>query len=160
MRRKYPESIAWATCVDAEGSPNAIALGWWMCTSGQPPMVAISVAPPRYSHDLIRDAGEFVLVFPSSAMSDATLVVGTKSGRHGDKMAESGVSLVPATKVRPPLVDGAVANFECRVAGLMTTGDHTIFAGEVVAAHVGPEQLDRLYTLGGDGRFGPVVRKV
>ena len=128
-----------------------------MCTSGVPPMLAISVGLTRYSHELIERAGEFVVVFPSEEMVDATLVVGTKSGRDGDKMAESGVKLVPATKVKAPLVDDACANFECRLVGKLLTGDHTIFAGEVVAAHVGPEAARRVYTLGGDKGFSAVA---
>jgi flavin reductase (DIM6/NTAB) family NADH-FMN oxidoreductase RutF len=155
-KRKYPEAITWATCVDADGNPNAIALGWCMWTSGAPPMLAISVGHTRYSHKLIEEAGEFVVVFPNEHMTDATMVVGTKSGRDGDKMAESGVTLLPATKVRSPLVDDACANFECKLVGSLSTGDHTIFVGEVVAAHVGPEEMRRLYTLGGGKGFGAV----
>ncbi len=154
--RKYPEPIAWATCVDADGNPNAIALGWCMCTSFVPPMLAISVGHTRYSHDLIDRAGEFVVVFPSERMVDATWVVGTKSGRDGDKMAESGVALLPGTVVNASLVDDAVACFECKVAGKLVTGDHTIFAGEVVASHVGPEDANRIYTLGPERDFGAV----
>jgi len=153
IKRKYPEPIAWATCADAAGNPNAIALGWCMCTSGEPPMLAISVGLPRYSHQLIDDAGEFVVVFPSHEMKDATMLVGTKSGRDGDKMAEAGVKLLPATRVKAPLVDNACANFECKLAGKLLTGDHTIFAGEVVASHVGPEDVRRIYTTGGQPPF-------
>ena len=154
--RKYPEPIAWATCVDEGGRANAIALGWCMCTSGSPPMLAISVGLTRYSHELIEKAGEFVVVFPSEGMKGATMVVGTKSGRHGDKMAEAGVRLVPGSVVTAPLVDDACANFECRVVGRLRTGDHTIFVGEVVASHVGPGEGRRIYTLGGNRAFSAV----
>jgi flavin reductase (DIM6/NTAB) family NADH-FMN oxidoreductase RutF len=160
IKRKYPEPVCWATCVDGAGRPNALALGWVMCTSFEPPMLAISVGHTRYSHELIEQCGEFVVVFPGDAMKDSTLTVGTKSGRDGDKLAECGVELVPASEVAPPLVDGAVANFECALAGKLKTGDHTVFAGEVVASHVGPEDARRIYTLGGQppnfSAVGPV----
>jgi len=156
MRRKYPESISWATCADEKGRPNAIALGWCMCTSGSPPMLAISVGLTRYSHELISKAGEFVVVFPSETMGDATMLVGTKSGRHGDKMKESGVKLLPASVVKAPLVDDACANFECKLVGQLRTGDHTIFVGEVVASHVGPAKARRIYTVGGNREFSAV----
>ena len=154
--RKYPEPIAWATCVDEDGNPNALVLNWCMCTSHEPPMLAISVGHTRYSHELIEKAGEFVVVFPSEAMIEATRIVGTKSGRNGDKMVESGVALVPASVVKAPLVEDAVANFECKVTGKLVTGDHTIFAGEVVASHVGPEEARRIHTLSEDHEFGAV----
>jgi len=156
MAAKYPAPVAWATCADDAGRPNALALGWVMCTSIQPPMLAISVGLTRYSHDLIDNAGEFVVVFPSEAMNNATMVVGTKSGRDGDKMTEAGVRLAPGTVVKAPLVDDACANFECRLAGKLRTGDHTIFAGEVVASHIGPESARRIYSLDRDGSLGAV----
>ncbi len=159
IARKYPEAISWATCVDEAGRPNAIALGWVMCTSFSPPMLAISVGHTRYSHELIQRTGEFVVVFPSEAMKEATRVVGTKSGRHCDKMAEAGVRLLPGTAVRAPLVDDACANFECKLVGSLRTGDHTIFVGEVLACHVGPPDARRIYTLGPDREFGAVAGK-
>ncbi|NIM14547.1 MAG: flavin reductase family protein, partial [Candidatus Aminicenantes bacterium] len=46
------------TCVDGEGNPNIITLAWSMVTSFNPPMIAISVAPKRYSFGLIKHGGE------------------------------------------------------------------------------------------------------
>lgn len=155
LGRKYPEPIWWATCSDEAGRPNAIVLGWAMSTSIEPPMLAISVGHTRYSHELISKSREFVVVIPNHDMKNATVVLGTKSGRKGDKMKESGVKLVPASVVRAPLVDDACANFECKLVGELESGDHTIFVGEIVAAHVGPDSTRRIYTLG-DGGFGPV----
>ena len=43
---------------------------------------------------------------------------------------------LPATQVKPPLVAGARACFECRVVDTCRTGDHTIFVGEVLASHM------------------------
>jgi len=153
MEREQPEPVWWATCADEKGRPNAIALSWVMTTSIDPPMLAISVGLPRYSHELIERSGEFVVVCPSQEMIRATTVVGTKSGRGGDKMAESGVRLLPGSVVKAPLVDDACANIECKVVGTLRTGDHTIFAGQVVASHVGPPSARRIYTLPGGG-FG------
>lgn len=36
-----------------------------------------------------------------------------------------------------PLIDGSIAAVECRVTGEFPAGDHTVFVGEVVAAHLG-----------------------
>lgn len=147
-KRKYPEPVVLAVSVDAEGKANIIALGWCMPTSFEPPMMAISVGKTRYSHKLISECREFVVAFPSEEMAKEVLYCGTHSGRDVDKFKESGLVAVPAKKVRPPLIEGCVANFECKVVGEIETGDHTIFAGEVVAAHVSEEKKGRLYNLG------------
>jgi flavin reductase ActVB len=47
-----------------------------------------------------------------------------------------GVALRPASSV--PLIDGAIAQLECRRHGIHDAGDHTILVGEVLASHTSP----------------------
>ena len=151
MKTKYPEQIGWAVSVGPEGKPNVIVLGWLMPASGVPPMIAISVGHTRYSHECITKAKEFVVVFPAVGQEDPTTLCGTKSGRDVDKFKEAGLKALEAKKVKPPLVDGAVANFECRLVAECEAGDHTIFVGEVLAAHVNADaSVERLYNFSGD----------
>ena len=140
---KRPERIVLAVSVNPNGPADIIALGWKMTTSHKPPMVAISVAPPRYSHDLIHAGGEFVLSVPGEDMAEAVMFCGTTSGRDTDKFKEAGLTALPATQVKPPLIGEALVNFECVVRGELTTGDHTIFAGEIVATHIAEDASRR-----------------
>lgn len=148
-KRKYPEGIALAVSVDTEGRPDIITLGWAMPTSGQPPMAAISVGLTRYSHELISAGKEYVLALPGVELAEACLLCGTKSGREADKVAECGLKTFPSRIVKPPLLGGCVANFEIKVTGEFLTGDHTIFAGEIVAAHVDESVEGRVYNFAG-----------
>ena len=151
MKKKYPEQIGWAVSMTPEGRPNVIVLGWVMPASGVPPMIAISVGLTRYSHECVKKCKEFVVVFPAVGQEEATNLCGTKSGRKIDKFKEAGLKAVKAKKVKPPLVDGAVANFECKLVGECDAGDHTIFVGEVVASHVNEDaSVERLYNFSGD----------
>jgi flavin reductase (DIM6/NTAB) family NADH-FMN oxidoreductase RutF len=149
IERKYPEQVVLATSVDPKGKANAMPLGWSMITSGKPTMLAISVGHKRHTHKLIEECGEFVLAFPAAGQEGPLLYCGTHSGRDVDKFKESGFKALPAKKVKPPLIAGCVSNFECKVVGKLSTGDHTIFVGEVVAAHIEDEAKVRLYNLGG-----------
>ena len=124
-----------------------------MPTSGQPPMCAISIGLTRYTHELLERVPEFVLALPGEDMEQACVYCGTYSGRDVDKFKETGLTPLPATKVRPPLIAECLANLECRVVGKIRTGDHTIFAGEIVAAHHSDKPGHRLFNLGG-GRYG------
>jgi flavin reductase (DIM6/NTAB) family NADH-FMN oxidoreductase RutF len=156
VKRKYPEQVAVAIAKDRRGKCNPITLGWTMITSHEPPMMAISIAHTRYSLEVVRQAGEFVIAFPSSAMAAEALLYGTKSGRDLDKLAAAGANIQPATKVDAILLADAVANFECRLVSELETGDHVIFVGEVVAAYMNEDPaVTRLYSLGGD-RLGGV----
>jgi len=153
--RKFPEQVVMATTVSSEGRPNIITLGWAMPTSNDPPLCAISIGLTRFSHELLEQVAEFVLAFPAEDMEAAMLLCGTKSGREVDKFAEAGLTPLPAAAVRPPLIGEAVTNMECKVVSTHLTGDHTIFVGEIAAAHHTTRKVRRLYNLGEDG-FGPL----
>ncbi len=98
--------------------------------------MAISVAHPRFTHGLIEKSGEFVLAWPGEDLAEATLFCGTNSGRDVDKLARMSLTAVKGEVVSAPLVAECVANLECTVAGTLSSGDHTIFVGEIVAAWV------------------------
>ncbi len=149
IARKYPEQVVIAIAKDAQGKHNPISLGWTMITSGEPPMMAISVGLARHSRAAIREAREFVICFPSSTMAADVLYFGTRSGRDEDKLTAFGAKTQPATKIDSVLLSGAAANFECALESELETGDHVIFVGRVVAAHVNEDpSVARLYNLG------------
>jgi flavin reductase (DIM6/NTAB) family NADH-FMN oxidoreductase RutF len=132
----HPRHTVLVTSMDEEGTPNIITLAWSMVTSFTPPMVAISVAPARYSHDLIKNGGEFVVNIPPMEIVGETLFCGRNSGKAVDKFAASGLTPLPSSQVRPPWIKECVAHLECKVVNEVSTGDHTIFVGEVLEAGV------------------------
>ncbi len=160
ITRKYPEAVVIALAREESGKCNPITLGWSMITSIEPPMMAISIGHTRYSHEVIRRAGEFVIAFPSAAMAEDALFFGTHSGRQMDKLAERAAPTSPAAEVDCVLLADAVANFECVLDGQLDTGDHTVFSGRVVAAHANEDDsLGRLYTLAQGYEMGGVETK-
>ena len=72
------------TCGTME-HPNVLTIAWTGVLATHPPMTYISVRPSRYSYDLIRESGEFVINLPTSAMMKATDFCGVRSGRDVDK---------------------------------------------------------------------------
>jgi len=145
---RYPEQIVIGIARDQKGTPNPITLGWTMLVSHVPPMMAVAIGKTRYSLETFRHAREFVIAFPSEYQGDEALFFGTKSGRDIDKLAQVGTSLIPATQIDSVLMADAVANFELKLTGELDTGDHVVFAGEVVASHINEKKLNRLYTVG------------
>jgi flavin reductase (DIM6/NTAB) family NADH-FMN oxidoreductase RutF len=119
-----------------------------MSTSHVPPMFAISIGVRRYSLDVIRNAGEYVLSFPTEEMEGDALYFGTHSGRQEDKISSRSTAVQPASKIDCVLLSDAAANFECIVESETKSGDHVIFVGRVVESHVNiAEPTPRLYTL-------------
>ena len=145
---KYPEQIVIGVARDRRGRHNPITLGWTMIVSHVPPMMAVSIGKTRYSLEAFRQAGEFVIAFPSEHQKDEAMLFGTKSGRDMDKFAAAGTAVVPACKIDSVLMADAVANFECKLVSELETGDHVVFVGEVICAHLNEYPLNRLYTVG------------
>ena len=146
FRPAYPGPAALVTSISAEGRPNIITLGEVFNISigmgTQPVIVGIAIAKPRYSHQLISATREYVVNFPTSRMVRTVDLCGTVSGREVDKFAAFGLTPMPATQVRPPLIGQCPLNLECRVLGIQEVGDHDLFLGEVLAEHVAEEALD------------------
>ena len=150
---RYPEPVALVVSFDRRlDRPNISAQGWFMFTSYVPPMLAISIANGHHTCATIRDSGEFVLALPSAEQADAVYLCGALSGREHDKFVKSGLKPLSAEKVKTPLIAGACANFECKVVSSLSTGDHTIFTGEIVQSHIAEDSRNRLFATS-DGKF-------
>ena len=119
-----------------EWRPNLITIAWTGSICSEPPMLSISVRPERYSYNIIRATGEFVVNVPSLRQAKATDWCGMVSGRNVDKFNNTGLTPVPALKVQCPIVLECPLNIECRVQEALKLGSHTMFTAEVVAVQV------------------------
>lgn len=151
MQLKYPEWVLFVITVSPEGKANIMPAGWAMVCSFQPRMMAIAIGAGRYTAELIRTTGEFVLAFLSERQAPLIEFAGTHTGRQVDKFEQMGLVKAPPVVIAVPLLADSPLQFECRLSSAMPTGDHTIFAAEVVAAHVSDplepkvENFHRLY---------------
>ena len=158
-RLMHPRLTILVTSVDGNGKPNIITLAWSTPVSLAPPMVGISIAPGRYSHELIKRSKEFVINVPTMEIAEETLYCGRHSGREVDKFERTGLTPLPAKEVATPAIKECFAHLECSVKEEIDVGDHTLFVGEVVKAYADAGTFDgkcdidavhQLYHLGGD----------
>ncbi len=143
----HPMHTVLVSCIGKSGRPNIITLAWVMPTSINPPLVAISIAPRRHSHKLIEKTKEFVVNIPTIDLLKETLFCGRVSGRKHDKFKETGLTPTPARKVKAPIIKECIAHLECKLHSQFTTGDHTIFVGEIVAAYADKKSFKKEYSL-------------
>lgn len=155
VHRKFPESVVFIVAPDDKGNPNVMPAGWSMFTSNDPLMLSVSVGLERYTHDLLKNADDYVIAFPSAAQKEDIEFCGSHSGADIDKVAESDLELAKPDTVSTPILENAVACFECRPEGAYRTGDHRIFVGEIVAAQVSESYEERVKNLGRDWGDGP-----
>lgn len=156
---KYPEPVHIVIVKSADGSFNPMSAAWVMFTSIDPPMLAVSIGFQRHTYELLREQGEFVISIPSENMATEVEFFGSNSGRDMNKLTELGTEVQAAVEIDSVLLSQASANYECRVTGSLKTGDHMIFAGEIVASHINKESIPRIFTLGSK-QFGGVRSKI
>lgn len=136
-----PVPAALVTCGTAD-SPNVLTIGWTGITCTHPPMTYISVRPERYSHDIIRDSGEFVINLTTSAMCRETDFCGVRSGKNTDKFGKCSFHLLPAQKVSVPIIEECPVSLECKVTESKLLGSHTMFLAEIVGIDVDERYID------------------
>ena len=167
-RLLHPRHVVLVSCVDKAGKANVITLAWSMPVSISPPIVAMSIAPKRYSHRLIEETKEFVVNVPTMDIVQETLFCGRRSGKTHDKFKETRLTTMPAKMVQPPIIKECVAHLECKLDQQITVGDHTLFIGSVLTAYADEGIFDKkfdlkkvkpIYHMGGDD-FVTVVPEI
>ena len=81
-----PEWIGLIVSRRSDGYVNMMPAGWVMRASVAPPMFATAIERGHFTDELIRQAGEFVIAFPSQGMGEAISFCGSRSGRDVDKV--------------------------------------------------------------------------
>lgn len=140
-------SLVWPVCLvgaKENGKHNVMTVAWISQVSHDPLLVMVSIAPGRFTHDMIVRTGEFMVSVLSAEQQEASTFCGSRSGRDVDKIAHLNLKTEPAKIIKVPRLAGCVANLECRVVSRHTAGDHTLFIGEVVAADVAAEEIQPL----------------
>ena len=140
-----PTPVVLVSCAE-KGNPehrNMITLAWAGTVNSEPPMVSISVRKSRYSHELIRQSGEFVVNLTDEKMCRAVDYCGVKSGRDTDKAKETGLRYMPAEGLdTAPAVEGAPVSLCCRVKEVLELGSHDLFIGQVETVMVREDLID------------------
>lgn len=127
----------------AEGyKPNIITISWIGIVNSEPPMLSISVTPQRYSYNIIKTSGEFVVNLTSERNLTQTDYCGTRSGCDYDKFEELNLTPVPGKIIKAPMIAECPINLECQVRQSHILGSHEMFVAEIVAVHADREILD------------------
>jgi len=142
------------TCGDfGAGHYNTMTVAWGSFgTMWSLPFAQIVVRPVRYTFEFLEKYDTFTLSTFAEAQRPALQLLGSKSGRDGDKIAETGLTPVASTKVASPGFEEAELIVECRKMYAQDMDPacfadpeidknyprkdyHRIYYGEIVAAY-------------------------
>lgn len=98
-----------------KGHFNAMTVAWGSFgTIWNKPFVQVVVRPTRYTYGFMEEYDTFTVSGFSEQYRPALQILGTKSGRDGDKIAEAGLTPVAASRVAAPGFAEANLIIECR----------------------------------------------
>ncbi len=143
----YPLPAVMVSVTDGKGKDNIITIAWTGTVCTNPAMVSISVRKSRYSYEMLKSTGEFVINLTTEKLAFATDYCGVKSGRDVDKFQEMKLTKAPASHVKAPMIGEAPVNIECQVTSVQELGSHVLFLSKVLAVHADEAYMDE------DGKF-------
>jgi flavin reductase (DIM6/NTAB) family NADH-FMN oxidoreductase RutF len=106
---------------------------WVSQVSLTPVMLMVSIAPARHTYKLIQESGYFTINVLAEEQEPLASYFGFQSGRNVDKFKDKHYFDAPKGS---PVLEDAIAFFECKVVDTFKAGDHTLFVGEVLTAKI------------------------
>jgi len=139
----YPLPAVLVSCGETPEEYNLITIAWTGTICSDPPMCFISVRPERYSYDIIKRTGEYVINLTTEELARATDWCGCRSGKIFNKWNETGLTPGKAEVVNAPLIIESPVSIECRVKEIIPLGSHHMFISEVVNISVNQKFLNK-----------------
>lgn len=136
-----PVPAVMVSCGDGD-IKNIITIAWTGIINSDPPMTYVSVRKERYSHDIIKRTGEFVINLTTEKLAFATDYCGVRSGRDVDKFKEQNLTPEASKVVKCPSIAESPVNIECRVTEVKELGSHDMFMAEIVNVSVDEGLMD------------------
>ena len=138
----YPVPAVMVSCQRPGEKANIITLAWAGTICSDPPMLSVSIRPERYSYDIIKETGEFVVNLTTKRLVYETDYCGVKSGRDIDKFKECNLTESESKLVACPGIAESPVNLECKLKEIVKLGSHDMFVAEIVAVTVSEEYMD------------------
>ena len=129
----------------ASGKFNAMTVGWGSFgRMWNKPFAQVVVRPTRYTFEFMEQYDTFTLCAFPMQYHDALNLLGTRSGRDGDKIAAAGLTPVAASSVAAPAFVEAELVVECRKQ-YWDDMDPSRFIADDIARHYSLKDYHRIY---------------
>ncbi|MBI4719897.1 MAG: flavin reductase [Chitinivibrionia bacterium] len=101
----FPDPVALVT-VATDAHTNVMTVGWTTPVSFKPPILMVSIAPERFTHGLLIEAGEFGVSILADDQKRLSTAAWTASGAKVRKLAGGEFETIEPEIIRAPLIAG------------------------------------------------------
>jgi flavin reductase (DIM6/NTAB) family NADH-FMN oxidoreductase RutF len=119
--------------VSGSGEPNGFTTCWVSQASFEPPQITLAARRGHRTRDSMEETGVFSLNFLDTSQEELAHRFAKPLSPEDGKVG--GLRYVRGS-TGAPLFEDAFASLECQVVGKLEAGDHTVYLGEVVEAHL------------------------
>lgn len=137
----YPLPAVLVTSGDMKNS-NIMTVAWTGIINTNPAMCYISVRPERFSYNMIKESGEFVINLTNKKLVFATDWCGVRSGIKYDKFKEMKLTKEKAKNVKCPIIKESPVAIECKVKEIKELGSHHMFVAEILSIDADDKYID------------------
>ena len=137
-----PVPAVMVSVADKKGNNNIITVAWAGTICTNPPMLSISVRPERYSYNMLKETGEFVVNLTTEELAFACDYCGVTSGRDVNKYEKLNLTPLKMQNVNAPGIAESPVNIECKVREIKELGSHHMFIADVVGVTVDDKYMD------------------
>lgn len=137
----YPLPAVMVSCGN-ETEANIVTVAWTGTICTNPPMTYISLRPSRYSYDLIKASGYFVINLTTESIVKETDFCGVKSGRDLDKFKEMNLTCIRDEETQCPMIGESPVSIVCETVEIKELGSHHMFIAHVKSVYVDERYMD------------------
>jgi flavin reductase (DIM6/NTAB) family NADH-FMN oxidoreductase RutF len=132
--------------------PRGMTANSFTSVSLDPPLILVCVLRQAAMHAAITDCGAFAVSMLSAHQEKVARYFADSSRPRGDREFDV-VDSSPGRYTGAPVLSGALAWMECRLAAVYDGGDHSIFLGEILDLGRGAGDDALLFYSGGFRRL-------
>jgi flavin reductase len=133
LRRALGAFATGVTVVTVGGdTPHGMTANSFTSVSLDPPLVLISVGRGAVMHDILDESGHFAVSVLGAHQEPVARHFADRRRPLGIAQFDA-VDWLPGPFTGAPLIDGAIAHFECDLWRSYDGGDHTIFIGKLLS---------------------------
>ncbi|HEX2566990.1 MAG TPA: flavin reductase family protein [Burkholderiales bacterium] len=159
-----PRPIAWISTYSANGVANCAPFSFFNVFSEDPPLCMVSFnlrSDNEVKHTVknIRRTGEFVVNLVEEATANAMHQSSFEYAEDESEFEKTGLTPVPALKVKHPRIGEAAASLECRVERRLNWGSaREMVIGEILLVHARDGVVDPKTKRVSEQNYRPIGR--